>query len=147
MNMKRTLIVMATWLSIATVCLADAEDDWSESATEWSPQSYWEEADILQKYTFTANDEDTVVGRSSVQVDMQVAGRRPSNLIEMRVVPPEPLDLSKTEAIEVHLKSVRGVMLTPRDVFLCNPGFTKLAIVKWPRNSTCRPARLGSALC
>ena len=139
MNMKRTLIVMATWLSIATVCLADAEDDWSESATEWSPQSYWEEADILQKYTFTANDEDTVVGRSSVQVDMQVAGRRPSNLIEMRVVPPEPLDLSKTEAIEVHLKSVRGVMLTPRDVFLCNPGFTKLAIVKWPKELDLSP--------
>jgi len=139
--MNKTLVLVAAWLSIASVCRVDAEDDWTESAARWDSQSYWQEPDVLQKYTFTGNHEDSVVGQSSVQVDMQVAAERPNNLIELRLVQPKPLDLSKTEAIEVQLKSVRGVTLTPRDVFLCNPGFKKLAIVKWPKGLDLSPGK------
>ncbi|MFH1268295.1 MAG: hypothetical protein ABIK89_21450, partial [Planctomycetota bacterium] len=50
-----------------------------------------------------------------------VPKRELGNEIELRLAPPEPLDLSEVEAVEVRLKAVRGARLTPRDVFLCDP--------------------------
>ena len=137
--MNQTVMVLGIWLSIAGACRAEAEDDWTESAAQWHTQSYWQDPGILQQYTFSPNREDKVVGQSSVQVDMLVAAERPNNLIELRLVPPEPLDLSRIEALELHLKPVHGATLTPRDVFLCDPGFQKLAIVSWPNHLDLSP--------
>jgi len=137
--MNKAVIVLATCLGIAAVSLAAAEEDWTESAAVWGWQSYWRDPAILQEYMFSPNDDDKVVGRSSVQVDFKVAADRPNNLIELRLALPEPLDLSKTEALEIQLKPVHGARFVPRDVFLCNPGFKKLAIVRWPKQLDLTP--------
>ncbi|MFH1921636.1 MAG: hypothetical protein ABIP48_17365, partial [Planctomycetota bacterium] len=137
--MNKTVLILAAWLGIIGVCWAADEEDWTESAAEWTWQSYWLDPNILQEYTFSPNADDKVIGPSSVQVDFQVAAERPNNVIELRLAPPEPLDLSKVEAIEIRLKAVRGATLTPRDVFLSNPGFQKLAIVRWPKQLDLSP--------
>lgn len=108
-----------------TVC------DWSEGVSGWTTQSYWQDADILQKYTFTQNRDDCVSGEASVQVRMQVAAKRPGEMVELRLTLPKPWDLSQAEAVELQLKAVHGTGLKARDVFFCSPGFQKLAIADW----------------
>lgn len=110
---------------------AQTAPDWTEAGGTWSTQSYWRNANILQKYTFTQNKDDRVSGESSVQVHMQVAAKRPQDSVELRLALPKPLDLSQAEAVEVRLKVVRGSGLKARDVFFCSPGFQKLAIADW----------------
>jgi cephalosporin-C deacetylase-like acetyl esterase len=107
-------------------------NDWTEIDAKWETQSYWQNPNILQRYTFSQNTADKVVGQSSVEVHMEVGAERPNDLIELRLVLAKPLDLSHVEAIEVQLKQTAGERLVPRDVFLCNPGFGKLTIAAWP---------------
>ena len=106
--------------------------DWTEGRAAWTTQSYWQDENVLQRYTFTLNKKDKVAGESSVQVHMQVAAKRPRDLVELRLTLPGPLDLSQAEAVELWLKVVDGAGLRPRNVFLCSPGFKKLAIADWP---------------
>jgi len=105
--------------------------DWSEGESAWTTQSYWQDEDILQKYTFTPNRDDRKTGRSSVQVHMQVAAKRPGNLVELRLTLPKPLDLSQAEAVELWLRVVDGSGLLARNVYFCSPGFQKLAVADW----------------
>jgi cephalosporin-C deacetylase len=128
-------------------CLADpaaaaepaAANDWTETAGVWETQSYWQDPKILQRYTFSKNTADKQVGQSSVEIRVEVGAERPSHFVELRLVPPKPLDLSKVEALEVWLRQTAGERLVPRDVFLCNPGFAKLAIVTWPEKLELAP--------
>jgi len=128
----RRAIVLLCLVAAAGAGQAPATEDWTEAGGSWHTQSYWRDPNILQKYTFTPNTADKVVGRSSVEVRMQVAAERPRNMVELRLVPPKPLDLSQAEALEVSLKMLGGATFQPRDVFLCSPGYKKLAIVRWP---------------
>jgi len=114
-------------------------EDWTEAGVRWEFQSYWRDTNILQEYTFIANAKDKVAGESSVEVHMRVAAERPRNGVELRMVLPEPLDLSKVEAVEVSLRLLSGGELKSRDVFFCSPGFKKLAIVKWPDELELQP--------
>ncbi len=126
------------WGIACSICMgavgsegAPIVSDWSQGGA-WSTQSYWRDADILQKYTFTRNRDDKVAGESSVQVHMQVAAKRPRNSVELRLTLPKPLDLSQAEAVELWLKVAEGTGLRPRNAFFCSPGFKKLAIAEWP---------------
>jgi hypothetical protein len=110
---------------------AQIVSDWSECESTWTTQSYWQDESILQKYTFARNKADRVTGQSSTQVHMQVAAERPKNLVELRLAPPRPLDLSEAEAVEVWLKVAEGSGLRARNVYFCSPGFQKLAIADW----------------
>ncbi|MFV1968136.1 MAG: hypothetical protein ACC628_22150, partial [Pirellulaceae bacterium] len=105
--------------------------DWSEGESAWTTQSYWQDENILQKYTFTPNKDDRVTGESSVQVHMQVAAKRPKDLVELRLALPRALDLSQAEAVELWLKVVNGSGLKARHAYFCSPGFQKLAIADW----------------
>ena len=105
--------------------------DWSENGATWSTQSYWRDENILQKYTFAPNKDDKVAGEASVQVQMQVAEKRPKNVVELRLSLPRPLDLSQVEAVELWLKVVKGSGLKARNAFFCSPGFKKLTISDW----------------
>ncbi|MBT4819681.1 MAG: hypothetical protein HON70_28480, partial [Lentisphaerae bacterium] len=110
---------------------AQAVQDWSEGTLSWTTQSYWQDKDILQKYTFSPNRDDKVVGESSVQVRMQVAAERPRDFVELRLTLPKPLDLSEAEGVELWFKVVSGSGLRTRDAFFCSPGFKKLAVAEW----------------
>jgi len=118
-------------LGFADSIQAQTASDWSEGVSTWTTQSYWQDANILQKYAFTQNNDDRVSGESSVQVHMQVAAKRPGDMVELRLALPKPLDLSQAEAVELRLKVVHGAGLKARDVFFCSPGFQKLAIADW----------------
>jgi hypothetical protein len=107
-------------------------DDGTETNGRWEHQSYWQNPAILQRYTFTTTTADKVVGSSSVEVHLEVGAERPNNSVELRLIPPQPLDLSQAEALEIWLRQTAGERLVPRDCFLCNPGFGKLTIVGWP---------------
>ncbi|NOY82623.1 MAG: hypothetical protein GXP31_16620 [Kiritimatiellaeota bacterium] len=110
---------------------AEIVSDWSEAGGVWCTQSYWRDENILQRYTFTSNREDKTTGESSVQVHMQVAEERPRDGIELRLTLPEPLDLSRAEAVELQLKVVAGTGLKARNAYFCSPDFKKLAIADW----------------
>ena len=110
---------------------AQIVSDWSEGESSWTTQSYWQDENILQKYTFTRNNDDRVAGDFSVQVRMQVAEKRPKDSVELRLALPKPLDLSQAEAVEVQLKVVDGSGLRAHSAFFCSPGFKKLAIADW----------------
>jgi len=110
---------------------AEVGSDWSEGESTWSTQRYWQDENILQQYTFTPNKDDRKIGESSVQVRMQVAAERPRDLVELRLAPPKPLDLSRAEAVELWLKVVEGSGLRARNAYFCSPGYQKLAIVGW----------------
>ena len=121
--------------AVASLCMTisganevPASMDWSEDEVTWTTQSYWQDENILQTYTFTQNKEDRVAGEFSVQVRMQVGEDRPKDGIELRLPLPKPLDLSGAEAVEVWLKVVDGTGLKPRNAFFCSPGYQKLAI-------------------
>lgn len=124
-------VVCGIGLGLAEATMAQTASDWSEGVSTWTTQSYWQDANILQKYAFTQNTDDFVSGESSVQVHMQVAAKRPGDLVELRLALPRPLDLSQAEAVELQLKVVHGTGLSARDVFFCSPGFQKLAIADW----------------
>jgi len=122
-------------LGLARVGLAGeppADKDWTESGGAWQTQSYWQDPKIVQQYRFSENRADKTVGQSSVEVRMEVGVERPHSLVELRLVAPKPLDLSKVDAIEVWLKQTAGDRLVPHNVYLCNPTFGKLTIVDWP---------------
>ena len=110
----------------------DRKDDWTENAGSWYAQSYWQNDAILQEYSFGPCPDDKTAGEASVLVHMRVAAERPRNNVELRLVPPEPLDLSEAEAVEISLKLVDGGTLEPTNVYFCDPGFKKLAIATWP---------------
>jgi len=123
---------------VCSICVGGASStgaqivsDWSEGESAWTTQSYWQDENILQKYTFTPNKDDRVTGESSVQVHMQVAAKRPKDLVELRLAPARPLDLSQAEAVELWLKVVEGSGLRARNAYFCSPGFQKLAIADW----------------
>ncbi len=124
-------IVCSICVGAVDSTVAQVVSDWSEGGSAWSTQSYWQDGNILQKYTFTPNMDDKVTGESSVQVHMQVAPKRPKDFVELRLALPRPLDLSQAEAIELRLKVVDGSGLKTSNVFLCSPGFQKLAIADW----------------
>ena len=110
---------------------AQVASDWSEGESAWTTQSYWQDEDILQKYTFTPNLDDRKAGECSVQVHMQVAAKRPKDWVELRLALPRSLDLSQAEAVELWLKVVEGSGLRARNAYFCSPGFQKLAIADW----------------
>ena len=110
---------------------AQTVSDWTEGETTWSTQSYWQDEDILQKYTFTPNLDDRVTGEASTQVRMQVDAKRPRDFVELRLTLPRPLDLSQAEAVEIWLKVASGSGLKARNVYFCSPGFQKLTIADW----------------
>lgn len=122
-------------LSICVGALSSTEaqivSDWSEGESTWATQSYWQDDNILQRYTFTQNKDDRVSGEFSVQVHMEVGAKRPSDMVELRLNLPRPLDLSQTEAVELRLKVVHGSGLKARDAYFCSPGFQKLAMADW----------------
>lgn len=107
-------------------------EDWTETAETWYAQSYWVDEGILQDYSFAPYREDKAAGDSSVLVHMRVAAERPKEAVELRLVPPEPLDLSEAEAVEVSLKLLSGGTLKPTNAYFCSPAFAKLAIASWP---------------
>ena len=124
-------IVCSVCVWTVSSAAAEIASDWSEGKSTWSTQSYWQDENVLQKYTFTPNKDDRRTGESSVQVHMQVAAERPKNLVELRLALPKPLDLSQAEAVEMWLKVVEGTGLRARNAYFCSPGFQKLAIVDW----------------
>ncbi|MFV1994505.1 MAG: hypothetical protein ACC661_03630 [Verrucomicrobiales bacterium] len=105
--------------------------DWTEGASLWTAQSYWQNEKILQKYSFTLDKDDRVSGEFSTRVHMRVGAERPRDSVELRLALAGPLDLSGAEAVELWLKVVEGSGLKARNVFLCSPGFKKLAIADW----------------
>ena len=113
--------------------------DLAENGVGWSTQSYWQDPNILQRYSFRANVDDKVAGAASVEVHLEVAANRPQPLVELRFAPPQPVDLSQAEAFEVSLKLLGGNPLKPRDVFFCSPDFKKLAIASWPAGLVLTP--------
>jgi len=123
--------VLATLSAAAVGAEAGPEADWTETAKSWSFQSYKAGPEMVQEYTFTPNTEDKVVGASSVEVRMRVGADAP-RAVELRLVPPEPLDVSQAEGVEVHLKLVKGKGLKGRNAFFCSPGFKKLTMPNWP---------------
>jgi len=124
-------ILCSICLGAMAVTGAQIVRDWTEGEPAWTTQSYWQDENILQKYTFTPNKDDKVAGKSSVQVHMQVAAKRPGDLVELRLALPRPLDLSQAEAVELWLKVAAGSGLRARNAFFCSPGFKKLAIADW----------------
>lgn len=118
---------------------APAVSDWTETGATWQTQSYWQDPKIVQRYTFSPNTADKQVGASSIEVHAEVGAERPNNSVELRLVLPKPLDLSKVEAIEVWLRQTAGEPLVPRDCFLCDPGFNKLTIAAWPEKFELAP--------
>ena len=134
----RRSVLLGLWALTVSACYAEtpSAEDWTEAASRWYAQSYWQDPSILQKHAFTTNTDDKVAGQSSVQAHIRVAANRPKDGLELRLVPPKPLNLSKAEAFEVSLKTLDGTALRPREVFLCSLGFKKLAVVKWPRKLT-----------
>lgn len=124
-------IVCGICAGAASSTNAQVVADWSEGASTWTTQTYWQDENILQKYTFTPNGSDRVTGESSVQVHMQVEAKRPRDFVELRLALPRPLDLSQAEAVELWLKVVEGSGLRARNAYFCSPGFKKLAIADW----------------
>lgn len=124
-------IVCCICVGAASSTGAQIVSDWSEGSSAWTTQSYWQDDNTQQEYTFTPNKDDRKTGDSSVQVHMQVAAKRPRDFVELRLTPPMPLDLSQAEAVEVWLKVVDGSGLMARNVYFCSPGFEKLAIADW----------------
>jgi len=110
---------------------AQIVSDWTEGESAWTTQSYWQDENVLQEYTFTPNEDHRVRGESSIQVRMQVAAKRPKDFVELRLALPRPLDLSQAEAVELWLKVVDGSGLKARNAYFCSPGFKKLAIADW----------------
>ena len=92
-------IVCSICLGAVDSAVAQIVSDWSEGGSAWTTQSYWQDENILQKYTFTPNKDDKRSGQSSVQVHMQVAAKRPRDLVELRLTLPSPLYLSQAEAV------------------------------------------------
>jgi len=133
MSGLRTTLSIACCICVGTVSSTGAQiaSDWSEGAPTWTTQSYWQDDDILQEYTFMPNKDDRVAGQFSTQVHMQVGAKRPRDFVELRLALPEPLDLSQAEAVELWLKVVHGSGLKARNVYFCSPGFKKLAIADW----------------
>lgn len=127
----RLWIVCSISLGVVNSTGAQIVSDWTEGESTWSTQSYWQDEDVLQKYTFTPNKDDRVKGESSMQVHIEVAAKRPKDLVELRLTPAKPLDLSQAEAVELWFKVVDGKGLRARNAYLCSPGFQKLAIVDW----------------
>ncbi len=117
-------------LSVPGLIFSEA-NDLTEREGRWYSQSYWQKSEIQQDYTFTAFKGDHVSGDSSVKVRMRVSKAKPRNSVELRLEPKKPFDLSEAEALEISLKVLKGT-LKPSSVFLCNPGFKKLTIAKWP---------------
>ena len=115
--------------------VAETIPDRSEDAKKWSFQSYWQDASIEQAYRFSTNTDDRIVGAASVLVDFKVGAEKRSNRVELRMEPESRLDLSNAEAIEISLKHIDGTVLNPADLYLCNPGFQKLAVHRWPQSS------------
>jgi cephalosporin-C deacetylase-like acetyl esterase len=141
---------MVFWLAWSASCLCcagqasaatAAEADWTETGGTWQTHSYWQDPRILQRCAFSTNAADKIVGRSSVEVHLEVGVERPNHLVELRLILPKPLDLSKVEAIEVWLRQTAGDRLVPRDVFLCNPEFGRLTIAAWPEKFELSPGR------
>ena len=124
-------IVCSVCVWAASSTGAQTVSDWTEGESAWTTQSYWQDENILQKYTFTPNKDDRKTGESSIQVHMQVAAKRPRDFVELRLSLPKPLDLSQAEAVELWLKVVEGSGPRARNVYFCSPGFQKLAIVDW----------------
>jgi cephalosporin-C deacetylase-like acetyl esterase len=125
-------IVSKSFLSLLLVSLvttATMAADWTEQPGRWSPQSYWTDAAIRQSYSFHKFDDDSADGISSVAVDIDVAASKPRNMVELRFEPSSPLDLSKAEAITLSVKSLTAGELRLQNVYLCSPGFRKLATV------------------
>ena len=124
-------IVCSIFMGAVSSTGAQSAADWSEGESTWTTQSYWQDENILQKYTFSPNLDDRVRGECSVQVHMQVAAERPKDFVELRLALPRPLDLSQAEAVELWLKVVEGSGLKARSAYFCSPGFQKLAIADW----------------
>ena len=124
-------IVCSLCLGAGTSKEATDVSDWSEQGAVWSTQSYWQDENILQKYSFTSNKDDRVTGEFSVQVHMEVGEKRPKDLVELRLTLPQTVDLSQAEAVELWLKLVDGSGLRPRNTYFCSPGFKKLAVADW----------------
>lgn len=103
--------------------------DWTEQPGRWYPQSYWSDAAIAQSYAFHSFADDKVDGESSVAVDIDASADKPRDMVELRFEPESPLDLSEVEAITLSAKSLTAGEVKLRDVFLCSPGFQKLATV------------------
>lgn len=103
--------------------------DWTEQAGRWAPQSYWNDNTITQSYAFQSFADDKIDGASSVAVDIDVAANKPRDMVELRFEPIKPLDLSEIDAITLSAKSLTVGELKLRDIYLCSPGFQKLATV------------------
>ncbi|MDF1745160.1 MAG: acetylxylan esterase [Gimesia sp.] len=123
---KAFYIFVLSWLVMSGSARAA---DWTEQAGRWSPQSYWSDAAITQSYAFHSFSDDKIDGASSVAVDIDVAAGKPRNMVELRFEPTKPLDLSKIDAITLSAKSLTVGGLKLRDIYLCSPGFQKLATV------------------
>ncbi|NLX99261.1 MAG: hypothetical protein GXY83_24250 [Rhodopirellula sp.] len=124
-------IVCVISAGIVSSAEADVAPDWSEGACTWTTQSYWQDDNTRQKYTFTPHSDDRVAGECSVQVHAQVGAKRPKSFVELRLSPATPLDLSQAEAVEVWLKVVEGAGWKARNAYFCSPGFEKLAVADW----------------
>ena len=116
-------------LSYLYMCRFATADDWTEHAGRWYWQSYWNDNAITQSYKFHSFGNDKVEGASSVAVDIDVSADKPRNMVELRFEPATPLNLSEVEAITLSVKSLSAGELKLRDIFLCSPGFQKLATV------------------
>lgn len=116
-------------LLVLLVTSSTLAGDWTEQPGRWTPQSYWTDPAIRQSYTFTRFDDGSVDGKSCVAVDIDVAASKPRNLVELRFEPSTPLDLSETEAVTLSVKSLTAGELRLQNVYLCSPGFRKLATV------------------
>lgn len=122
---KSIFTLAAIWFATAVSAAAD----WTEQPGSWASQSYWSDPAIAQAYTFHAIGSDSVDGGGSVAVDIHVGATKPRNMVELRFAPSTPLDLSKIEAITFSAKSVNAGELRLQNIYLCSPGFRKLATV------------------
>jgi cephalosporin-C deacetylase-like acetyl esterase len=122
--MSKSLSTLALLCFVTSSTMAA---DWTKQPGRWSPQSYWTDAAIPQSYTFQKFDDDSAGGAGSVAVDINVGANKPRNMVELRFEPSKPLDLSKLEAITLLAKSLTAGELRLQNVYLCSPGFRKLA--------------------
>jgi cephalosporin-C deacetylase-like acetyl esterase len=134
--LSKLILTLAAFGSATTATMVA---DWTEQPGTWASQSYWSDPAINQSYTFQPIAGDSVDGTGSVAVDIDVGAKKPRNMVELRFAPSTPLDLSRIEAITFLAKPLNAGELRLQNIYLCSPGFKKLATVTPPKPVILKP--------
>ena len=112
-------IVSSVWVGALASTEAETVSDWSEGESTWTTQTYWQDANVLQKYTFTQNKED------------RVSGSQP--LPPGGVVPDSGAAVSQPALRPICPRCINGLAGTWRLIFTC-------ALTIIPRAATVTPS-------